>query len=192
MEISIGYRFNQNPVFFTRQKRDRWASEATNLSIYLVRLVLKMNFRRLLAPGDVLFLRKVLDFRRGVVNCPRPPQQRYTPPPPPPPPLHPPSNSTPSTFAAPVLPRGGGKFADRRSTLRRTPLMLALQVTLGLPAGRSVLRSVSLTRGGGADEARGSWSGRLRLRRRRWRRWRRWRRTSGGPADQLRTNTAKA
>ena len=37
----LGAAFNQNPVFFTPQKRDRWASEATNLPTYLVRLVLK-------------------------------------------------------------------------------------------------------------------------------------------------------
>ena len=33
--------------FFTPPKRDRWASEATNLPTYLVHLVPKMNFKRL-------------------------------------------------------------------------------------------------------------------------------------------------
>ena len=44
----MGTAFNQNPVFFTPQKRDRWASEATNLPtyMYLVRLVLKIFFAR--------------------------------------------------------------------------------------------------------------------------------------------------
>ena len=42
----LGTAFNQNSVFFTPQKRDRWASEATNLPTYLVRLVLKIFFAR--------------------------------------------------------------------------------------------------------------------------------------------------
>ena len=42
----MGTAFNQNLLFVTTQKRDRWASEATNLPTYLVRLVLKKLFAR--------------------------------------------------------------------------------------------------------------------------------------------------
>ena len=40
----MGTAFNKNLLFFTPQKRDRWAFEATNLPTYLVRLVLKKLF----------------------------------------------------------------------------------------------------------------------------------------------------